>query len=128
MQVLQGYYGLGDDNLWMLATGLGAGISRQQMECGAVTGGVLAIGLATALQRGSTREDRKGLRDETYSRVQQLTRRFEEQYGSVNCGEMTGCDFRTAEGPAKFKETQGMDLVCRPAVRFVVETVVDLCG
>ena len=126
--MLQAYYGLEDDSLWQLATGLGAGISRRGFTCGALTGAVLACGLATAQQRGSTKEDRRGLREETYSRAQELTRRFEARFGTVECRAMTGCDFLTPEGQADFRKNRGMELVCRPSVRLAVETVVDVCG
>lgn len=127
MQVLQAYYGIEDQGLWQLATGLGAGVSRRGFVCGAVTGGALACGLITGYKRGSTREDRIGLRNESYSKIQQMTRRFEEQYGTVNCWNMTKCDLLTPEGQAAFKANQVMERVCRPAVRLVVETVIDLC-
>jgi C_GCAxxG_C_C family probable redox protein len=128
LQGLQAYYGLENENLWQLATGLGAGVSRRGFICGAITGGTLACGMVTAMQRGSTREDVRGLREETYSRVQELTRRFEARFGTVECRKMTGCDFLTPEGQAHFKESQGMDRTCRPAVRLVVESVIEICG
>ena len=126
--MLQAYYGLEEDDLWQVATGLGAGISRRGFTCGAVTGAALACGLVTAQQRGSTKEDRRGLREETYSRVQELTRRFEARFGTVECRAMTGCDFLTPEGQVAFKKNRGMELVCRPAVRLAVEMAVDVCG
>ena len=124
--MLQAYYGIEDEKLWQLATGLGAGLSRQRYVCGAVTGATLALGLANAVRRGSNREDVRGLRDETYAKVQELTRRFEVKFGSSSCGELTGCDFRTREGQSDFKAKGLMDSLCRPAVRFAVESVIDL--
>lgn len=126
MQVLQAYYGVEDGDLWQLVTGLGSGIARRQFICGAFTGGVLACGLVTARRRKSTREDRKGLREDSYTKVQELARRFEAQFGTVSCREMIGCDLLTPEGQAAFKQTGMMDGVCRPAVRFAVESVIDL--
>ncbi|MGI5836329.1 MAG: C-GCAxxG-C-C family protein, partial [Chloroflexota bacterium] len=120
--MLQAYYGIEDQGLWQLATGLGGGIARRGFVCGAVTGGALACGLITAQQRGSTREDRRGLRDESYSKIQQMIWRFEEQFGTVECRTLTGCDLLTPEGQAAFSENQIMERVCRPAVGLVVET------
>ncbi len=128
MQVLQAYYGLEDEKLWKLATGLGAGIGRQGFVCGALTGGTLAVGLVTATQRDSTREDVRDLRDETYWKVQELTRRFLAQHGTVHCREMTGVDFRTPEGQEAFTKNRGKELVCCPAVKLMVESAIDICG
>ena len=111
-----------------MATGLGAGVSRQGLLCGALTGGVLACGMVAGSRRRNSRDDLRGLREESYSRVQELTGRFEARFGAVGCGVMTGCDFLTPEGQARFKEEQLLDNVCRPAVRFAVESVIDMCG
>lgn len=127
MQVLQAYYGIEDQGLWQLAAGLGAGIGRRGFVCGAVTGGALACALITGKQRGSTREDRIGLREESYSKIQQMTRRFEEKFGTLNCRDITKIDFMTPEGRAAFKENQIMEKVCYPVVRLVVETVIEVC-
>lgn len=102
-------------------------MGRRGFACGALTGGVLAISMATGLQRESSREDVRGLREATYSRVQQFTRIFDERFGSVECRALTGCDFLTPEGQARFKELGLMDGVCRPAVALAVETVAALC-
>lgn len=123
---MQAYYGVEDEKLWQMATGLGAGMSRRGFVCGAVTGGILAIGLVEGKRRPSARDDVRGLREETYSKVQELTSRFEAQFGAVDCLKMTGCDFLTANGQAEFKQRGLMNSVCRPAVRFAVETVVAL--
>jgi len=124
--VLQAYYGYEDRDLWQLAIGLGAGVSRRGLVCGAVTGGALACGMAAGLKRGSTRDDLPGLREACYSKAQEMMRRFEARFGTLSCREMTGCDFLTPEGHTAFRENQILDRICRPAVRLVVETVADL--
>jgi C_GCAxxG_C_C family probable redox protein len=128
LQVLQAHYGIENEDLWRLATGLGAGIGRQGYVCGALTGGSVACGLVLGRLGNSTREDRYTLRDDTYAKVQELTRRFRERFGSIICGELTGCDFLTAEGQRRFKEQGVLQSTCLPAVRLVVETVAELRG
>ncbi len=127
MQGLQAALGLEDEDLWQLATGFGGGLGRRQLVCGAVTGATIACGLAIARRRGSTRDDRDGLRTETYAKVQQFTREFEARFGSLDCRTMTGCDFALPNGHDIFVQAGGRDRVCRPAVRFAVETVAKLC-
>lgn len=126
--MLQAYYGIENEDLWRLATGLGAGMSRRQTVCGALTGGIIACGLILGRKRAAAHADRIPLRDETYARVQALTRRFEERFGSVECRYMVGCDFNTSDGRQRFKETDGLKQICEPAVTLVVETVPELCG
>lgn len=126
LQVLQAYHGIENEDLWRVATGVGAGISRQGLVCGALTGGALACGLIIGRQRYPNRDDRTALRDETYAKVQELTRRFQERFGTVECRTMIGCDLSTAEGRQAFQDTHQMELTCRPAVRLVLETVLHL--
>jgi C_GCAxxG_C_C family probable redox protein len=103
-------------------------VARRGFLCGALTGGVLACGLAVGSRRGTGRDDLRGLREETYAKVQELSWRFEARFGAVDCMAMTGCDFLTAEGQAKFREQKLLDSVCRPAVRLVVEQAIDIIG
>lgn len=126
MQGLQAALGLEDDDLWKLATGFGGGIGRRQLTCGALTGGVIACSLAVARKRGSTREDRNGLRGETYAKVAELTRLFESRFGAADCRAITGHDFSAPDGYQRFNDSGAKDRVCHPAVRFVVETATEL--
>ena len=54
-------------------------MSRRGNICGAVTGGILAVGLANGVQRGSTREDVRGLREETQAALDRLTGATEQK-------------------------------------------------
>jgi C_GCAxxG_C_C family probable redox protein len=124
---LQAYYGIANEDIWRLATGLGAGLSRRQDVCGALTGGVVACGLITGRQRASEPADRIALREETYARVQALTRAFEERFSTLACKAMVDCDFGTPDGRQAFKNRGQMKSVCEPAVRLAMATVVTLC-
>lgn len=89
-----------------MATGFCGGMARSGEMCGAVTGGVLAIGLALG------RDGLEGTREETYAAVRELLRGFRAAFGSDNCRELLGCDLGTPEGQAFFKE-KGLGERCR---------------
>jgi C_GCAxxG_C_C family probable redox protein len=126
LQVLQAYFGLEDGDLWQIATGFGAGFGRRGYVCGAITGGILALGLVSARDRASTREDRIGLRDDVYAKVGELTRRFEEDFGSVQCHDLTGIDFLKEQERHAFDKSDGKHRICFPAIRLVIETAAQL--
>jgi C_GCAxxG_C_C family probable redox protein len=65
--------------------------------CGAVSGGIMALGLC----HGRKRPDES--RDKCYTSVQKLLRMFEDRFGSTNCRELTGFDLGTKKGRREFK-------------------------
>jgi C_GCAxxG_C_C family probable redox protein len=126
LQGLQAAFGLEDDNLWQAATGFGGGFGRKQLICGAISGGVIAAGAIIAAKRGSGRDDRAALRDESYALVRELHSRFEARFGSVDCRTLTGFDFSEPDGYKRFTESGQKERVCHEAVRFVIQTVAEL--
>jgi len=90
-------YDIQSDLIPKIATGLCAGISRTSNVCGAVTGGVMAIGLLM----GRNLPNEPAIN--TYIPVQEFIDRFEEAFGSTNCRILTGCDLNTPEGQNHFK-------------------------
>ena len=102
-----------------LATGLGAGMARRGEVCGALTGGILVLGLKFG--RGG-QQDRSAT-ERTYEKSEELITRFEKQHGSCLCRALlNGCDLRTAEGQQYFREH---DLLHKTCVR-CVETVAEV--
>ena len=72
-------------------------MGRTCQTCGAVTGAYMVLGF-------SNHEDNDKLaKEKTYALVQEFSRRFNDSHGSVNCQQLTGCDFRTDEGRERFK-------------------------
>ena len=63
------------DTALRMACGFGAGMARKQEVCGAISGGILAIGLKHG--RGEGQE--KTVTEETYRKVRELMARFEEK-------------------------------------------------
>jgi C_GCAxxG_C_C family probable redox protein len=91
--------GITGDHALKAACGFGGGMGRKQEVCGAVTGGILALGLMYG--RGEN-EDKQKL-ELTYAKVRELINRFNAKYGTVNCRELLdGCDLSTTEGHQRF--------------------------
>jgi C_GCAxxG_C_C family probable redox protein len=110
--------GLDEDLALKIATGLGAGMGRKQEVCGAVTGGILVLGLRHG--RGST--DNHSATEQTYLRTRELMDRFAEKHGSCLCRELLqGYDLTTEEGRRRAKADDLLNTVCRPCVQTIVE-------
>ena len=115
--------GLDGEMSLKVATGLGAGMGRRGEVCGAVTGGILALGLKYG--RGA-RQDRSAT-EETYRKTLELMARFEERHGSCLCRVLLeGCDLRTAEGQQFFKEHDLLHKTCVGCVQSVVEILAQI--
>ena len=89
LQVMQEELGMESDLIPGIALGFGGGLGRRGLVCGALNGGVLAIGL----RHGQMRETED--KETTYALVLELCRSFEGQHGSALCRDLTGCDFTT---------------------------------
>jgi C_GCAxxG_C_C family probable redox protein len=91
--------GITDELALKAGCGFGAGMGRKQEVCGAVTGGVLALGLMYG--RGEN-EDQQKL-EFTYAKVRELIDRFNEMHETVSCRELLGgCELLTPEGRQRF--------------------------
>ena len=88
-----------------LASPFGGGMARRGEVCGAVSGGLLALGLA----RGA---DQPSGKQEIYRLSQEFMRRFEEKHGTLLCRLLIGLDLGTAEGWQKAREDGKFKTVC----------------
>ena len=106
-----------------LACGFGAGMGRKQQVCGAVTGGIIIIGLQYG--RGE-RDDRKAT-EQTYKKTRDLMDRFEFKHGTFICRQLlNGCELMTEEGQRTFKENDLMNKTCKEYVRSVVQILQEI--
>lgn len=86
-----------------IATGFCSGLARTKGMCGAVSGGVMALGLLFG-------RDNAGVTvDATYVKIREFLEAFKKQYGSDNCFEITGYDLGTEDGRLMFKESGTRD-------------------
>jgi C_GCAxxG_C_C family probable redox protein len=96
-----------------MTAGLGAGLGRKQHVCGAVTGGVLALGLRFGHSRA---EDKPG-KERIYALTRTLQDRFAAIHGTVVCRDLLGCDLTTPEGQATFAAGNLSQTVCALCVQ-----------
>jgi len=93
-----------------IATPFGGGIAGLGSVCGAVSGAVMAIGLA----RG--RQEPEEPRARAYAPAQRLYRGFQQEMGSTLCRELTGIDLSTPEGLQQLYSSDVPQRVCLPAI------------
>ncbi|MBP2146679.1 C_GCAxxG_C_C family probable redox protein [Methanofollis sp. W23] len=105
-----------------LACGFGGGLAHTGRTCGAVSGGVLVLGLA----RGTAMPgDREG-KEHCYTLVQEFLRRFADRHGAVECTPLIGYDLSDPQGIAAAKEVGAFATRCTGYVQDAVEIVEDL--
>lgn len=110
----------GNDVIPRIASAFAGGIGNTGAVCGAVVGGVMAIGLKH--ERGETMEEMLG----NLAVAREFRRRFEAEMGNIGCRELTGLDLSTEEG---LKQAMGSDIaqrVCFPAVAASYRLVIEL--
>ena len=112
--------GFPHDTALQLACGFGAGMGRTEEVCGAVTGGVIALGLRYG--RGEAEDDAKT--EETYERTRAFMERFAARHGSVICRELIECDLLTPEGRSYYRKQDVLHQTCAHCVR-TAATLVD---
>ncbi len=78
----------------------GGGIARTGGTCGAVSGALMALGLA----HGRTRVEDEAARETTYAAARAFLERFRGEHGSDVCRELLGVDIGTPEGRAAARD------------------------
>ena len=110
--------GLDTETALKVATGFGGGMGRRGEVCGAVTGGILALGLKYG--RGGQQD--RSVADVAYQKTQDLMAAFERAHGSCTCRTLLGgCDLQTPQGQQHFKEQDLLHKTCVRCVQTVGE-------
>jgi C_GCAxxG_C_C family probable redox protein len=113
------YKGIQSDLIPKIATGFCSGTARTGGQCGALSGGIISLGLLKG------RHEPGESIDHVYRDIQTLVRFFYEEFNSINCEELTGCHLGTTEGQNKFRET-GQISFCLNYVEAVTLRVLEL--
>lgn len=120
LQAVAEHAGIQSTLIPKISTGFCGGISRTKGLCGAVSGGVMALGMILGRNSADMSVD------DIYGKTQEFLCTFENQYGSSNCFDLTGCDFNLAVDIQRWKES-GMANKCMEftgaAARMVTEII-----
>jgi C_GCAxxG_C_C family probable redox protein len=110
--------GMSREQAMKVASGFGGGMARQGDTCGAVTGAMMALGLA----QGSTEADELA-KQRVYARIWELLAEFRAQHGSTVCRDLLGCDLGTEEGRKQAHASGVTKIRCPGFVSSAVEIV-----
>ncbi len=103
-----------------LSGGLGGGIGRKGMDCGAVTGGALALSLMYGAESSADQESKL----KTYRFVADLVEFIEKKHGSSQCRVLLGGLDLWKDGDRAKMSSEGIaDRVCNSLIRDVVNYV-----
>ncbi len=111
------------DTALKLACGFGAGMGRRQEVCGAVSGGIIVIGL----KYGRGLADERPATERSYRLTRELMERFEREHGSCICRKLLDdIDLMTEEGQRYLKDNDIINKTCKHCVRSVVRILDDI--
>ena len=106
-------YDLEKEKALQAAVGFGAGMGRHQDVCGAISGAIIVLGLASSFKE----EDGRPKINEVYAKVHSFLGEFAAQKGTIKCRDLLeGCDLNSEEGQKIFKE-RSLKENCRACVR-----------
>lgn len=104
-----------------IATAFGGGIGRCGSVCGAVAGGVMALGIKYGTN-GSSLEGRL----KAYKMAQKFYKRFEKHHGTVLCRELIGYNLLNPKELEEARRTNVSKEKCPNFVREAVEILLEI--
>jgi C_GCAxxG_C_C family probable redox protein len=113
--------GLSRGRAMQLGSGFSGGMRMGQM-CGAVTGGVMVLGL----RHTKADCDQLGGREKVYKAVRQFTAAFNERHESPLCKELLGVDISTREGMEAAIEKNLFREICPNLVQSAAEILEEM--
>ena len=115
--------GISEDMALKISCGLGGGMGRNQEVCGAVSGGILVLGL----RHGRGGNDEQSATTVTYQKTREFMNRFAERNESYICRELLdGCDLSTEAGQQEFKDRDMKNRICKVCVQSAVEILEEI--
>lgn len=100
LSIVTEMWGVKEPLIPKIATAFGGGIGRKGSVCGALTGGVMAVGAKFGRSVGSDTASR----DKSYELGLAFAKWFEKEFGSLICYDLIQCDLTTPEGREKQRD------------------------
>lgn len=122
--VLKHAYGESDPDDSAVAMALNGGIAYAGGTCGAISGAALALGQLAA----SRIDDHAVAKRVARKLTQQLMDEFHDRYGSTNCIDLTGADFRNEAEHDRFISEGTWRKTCTDQIQFAVARLADLAA
>ncbi|MGD8782183.1 MAG: C-GCAxxG-C-C family protein [Ignavibacteria bacterium] len=115
--------GIDKDTALKISCGFGGGMGRRQEVCGAVTGGIIAIGA----KFGRGENDDQALTEKTYAKTKELLDKFQTKHGTFICLELLdGCNLSDEKGQEYFKENNLKNKICNECIKDAVEILEEI--
>ncbi len=116
-------FGVDSNTLLRVACGFGGGIARRQEMCGAVSGGIIVMGLKYGQGEGQDRP----YTENTYAKTGEFISRFESVHGTCICKILLhDADMTTPEGKEYIAVNNLRERVCQQCVCTAVEIVEEM--
>jgi C_GCAxxG_C_C family probable redox protein len=106
-------FGIKCGDIPKMATPFGAGVGKTGRICGALAGGIIAIGYLFGRS-----VDGLGEKDIAYDLSGRLADAFEDEFGSVDCWDISEIDWSKEEDLRRYREEVHYE-ICHNVVRFV---------
>ncbi|MBI5404089.1 MAG: C_GCAxxG_C_C family protein [Ignavibacteriae bacterium] len=107
-------FGISKGDAVRIAAGFGGGIGRTQGICGAITGGVMVIGLRFFDETDSVKS-----KETVYNKTKELVEKFEKRNEYSDCYKLTGVDFSKEGWTDEFKEQKTKENKCNGYIKDV---------
>ncbi|MHB8061469.1 MAG: C-GCAxxG-C-C family protein [Ruminiclostridium sp.] len=114
--------GLDTETALKISGAFGGGMGHIGETCGAVTGAFMLIGL----KYGKFKAEDNSAKEKTYSLVQEFTKNFKADFGSVKCKELVKYDISISGEMQKAREAGVFGSICPMLVKRAIEIIEDI--
>jgi C_GCAxxG_C_C family probable redox protein len=113
--------GLDGERAFKMASGFGGGMRRAEV-CGAVTGGLMMLGLKYGQALDGPKEDM----DRAKKLTLEFEKRFEQEFDSILCRDILGYDLTKEDEHAIIVEKNLTKIICPKAVKTAVRILEEM--